>query len=173
MVGTFSTGISYSNASIGGSTGGGDTMTMPTTVKDKEVGGHTNVCVWRLSTGEIEYVIKGDSIGVNGPWDTGDSLSLDKFFDDLSRAAVAQGVSRGYTPCVATGVTTSRVLVPSCVSFSGTGSNRTLTACGTSYCPRTFQLSCTAGQNTPTITLLPAPPHGPLCTGTGCQSTCR
>ena len=168
LLGTFSANVIY--------TLGDDSFPVGTqaTARDREVGGHTNVCVWRVAGGSVEYVVDRDSITLIGTWDTGDSVAIDDFFDHISRAAVAQGIARGFTPCVTTGTTIARVMNPSCVSRNRNNGNTRLIPCNpNSFCARTFEISCTAGQGSPTITLLPAPPHPPICNGPGCESTCR
>jgi hypothetical protein len=140
--------------------------------RDREVGGHTNVCVFRLSNGSVEYAINADSIRLTGEWSTGDTISTINLFDHLSRASVAQGIARGFTSCVATGTTGARVLNASCVSRTGSGTGTRFTRCtGSTYSTRSYEVSCQNGPSTPSITLLASSTIAPACSTAGCQPT--
>jgi hypothetical protein len=142
--------------------------------RDREVGGHTNVCVFRMSTGQIEYLINTDSIRLTGTWSAGDTVATADLIDNLSRATVAQGISRGFTSCVATGATGARVLNSSYVQRTGSGTATRFTHCSAAgYSARLYDISCQNGASTPSITLLP--PTYPLPSGAGmeCEPTRR
>src|SRR5688500_11400252 len=97
--------------------------------KDREVTGHTNVCVFRLSTGTVEYVINTDSVRLLGTWNTGDSVGTVELIDHLSRATVAQGIARGFSSCVATGTTSATVRHSSLVERTGSGTSTRFRHC--------------------------------------------
>lgn len=86
-----------------------------------QVGGQ--ILVWALGGGKTEYQLKTNSIQVNGSSAILNTLSTSMIFNLLSQAAVAQGVSLGYTTPSATYPTSSAnvttVIQNSCVKRKG------------------------------------------------------
>ncbi len=139
--------------------------------QDREVTGHTNVCVFRTGNGKIDYVINVSTVGLTGPWAPGDDLPTLDLFEHFSRAAVAQGVALGYSPCYSAGQNRARVLASACVQRTGAGVSTRFAICGAlDVSIREFDISCPNGPASPVITLLPAAPTVQNCMS-GCERT--
>jgi|GEM_PF-2847135 len=133
------------------------------------------ICVWSVS-GNNEYTLDPDSLSFTGegPWDTENSIV--ELYDLLAKAAVAEGIALGYTPCssncIGTGVPIVRVYQPSCVQRTGTGSaTRLIPQDPAVLCNREYVVCCPNGIATPTIT--PILHEGVGCSGAGYEPTCR
>lgn len=139
--------------------------------QDREVTGHTNICVFRNGAGKIDYVINVTSIQLEGEWEAGDDVPTLDLFEHFSRAAVAQGVAKGFSPCTSTGTNTARVLAPACVQRTGSGVSTKFAPSGSLDASiRTYSISCPNGPAAPVITLLPAAPTTVNCMN-GCERT--
>ncbi len=133
-----------------------------------------DICVWRTSTGRVDYVVKTESIRFVGNCADADSISTADLFDLLAQADISQGIALGYTPC---GVPcseseTTRVYADACVQRVGSGCTTQFIACaGSGYCSRRYSVCCPNGPGSPVLNLLSI--DAPACAGSGCESACQ
>lgn len=133
-----------------------------------------DICVWRTSTGRVDYVVKTESIRFVGNCPDADGISTADLFDLLAQADISQGIALGYTPC---GIScddteTSRVYADACVQRVGSGCSTQFAVCvGSGYCGRHYNVCCPNGPGAPVLRLLST--EAPVCAGVGCESTCH
>ena len=134
------------------------------------------VAVWRTSAGKFYFSIAPDSIRFTGTCDVVDGMSTQRIFDMLSTNAVSVGISRGYTLCPneCGFPTTTRVAVGECLQRTGTGASTRFTTCfGPQCCYREYNVCCSAGIGSPTITLTGRFGSGCPQSIPPCQSSCQ
>jgi hypothetical protein len=132
----------------------------------------TSLIIFRLSSGKNDYLLCPDSIHFEGDSSRVDTLSASYLFDLLGRAAAAQCVIAGYSPCNSNcaGPDLVRIWQPTCVSRHGHGTATTFTTCGTAAGHRDYGVCCPSGPLAPNVSLMVAVGTGCALSASGCES---
>jgi len=124
------------------------------------------ITLWSVGGG-TDYVLDPDSLTFSGDGTWLNQNSAVTLFDLLAKAAVAQGVVLGYTPCAVScnpGSVTVHAYTPSCVRRVGTGISTLIVAQDPSVlCMREFMVCCPTGVTAPQVT--PMLHEGTTCSG--------
>ena len=138
------------------------------------------ICVWRLTNGRIDYVVRASSVQFGMGCDANlDSMTTASIFHMIAYASVRSGLGAGYGTCApsCTVPDTVRVWQNSCVLRSGSGATTGFVPCdSTAFCERTFAVCCPGGTGTPNISYV-APSATTTCSLAGgsiagCTITC-
>lgn len=133
------------------------------------------IYVERTSSGQTVYKINPASISFTGSCDSVNGMPTSAIFDMLAKATVINGIALGHTSCPSqcTPPTTTTVVMPACVSRTGSGSTTHFTTCsGSGCCTRYYSVCCPNGQGAPIVTLIGSNSTGCSSSSTSCQTTC-
>jgi hypothetical protein len=124
------------------------------------------ITLWSVSGG-TDYTLDPDSLTFSGDGGWLEQNSAATLFDLLAKAAVAQSVALGYTPCTLSctpGGTNVHAYTPSCVVRVGSSIDTRFVAQSPSVlCMREYMVCCPSGVTTPQVT--PVLHEGTVCSG--------